>query len=139
VRLPAIEPSDGSGCFRESPDPLLEFVRKPLRRDGLRELAKIEMPNYTFQLRDGSDPIDDNIGVTLANRRDAYQYARGVVRELMTGRETQTRNWRLDVYEENTQRVFAITFASLDDTLEHLQPEMRVLVAGAVRPGLLLS
>lgn len=105
----------------------------------MSELAKIEMPNYTFQLRDGSDPIDDNIGVTLANRRDAYQYARGVVRELMTGREAQTRNWRLDVYEDATQRVFAITFASLDDTLDHLQPEMRVLVAGAVRPGLLLS
>jgi uncharacterized protein DUF6894 len=97
------------------------------------------MPNYTFQLRDGSDPIDDNIGVTLANRRDAYQYAQGVVRELMNGRETQTRSWRLDVYEDNAQRVFAITFASLDDSLDHLQPDLRVLVGGAVRPGLLLS
>jgi hypothetical protein len=88
------------------------------------------MPNYTFQLRDGSDPIEDDIGVTLTDRRDAYHYARGVVRELMSGRETQTRTWRLDVYENSAQRVFAITFASLDDTLDHLQPELRVLVEG---------
>jgi hypothetical protein len=88
------------------------------------------MPNYTFQLCDGSDPIEDDIGVTLTDRQDAYQYARSVVRELMSGRETQTRSWRLDVYENSAQRVFALTFASLDDTLDHLQPEMRVLVEG---------
>jgi hypothetical protein len=88
------------------------------------------MPNYTFQLRDGFDPIEDDVGVTLPDRRDAYRYARGVVRELMSGRETQTRNWRLDVFENSAQRVFAITFASLDDTLDHLQPEARVLVEG---------
>jgi hypothetical protein len=88
------------------------------------------MPNYTFQLRDGSDPIEDDIGVTLTDRQDAYHYARGVVRELMSGRETQTRSWRLDVYENSAQRVFAITFASLDATLDHLQPELRVLVEG---------
>jgi hypothetical protein len=88
------------------------------------------MPNYTFQLRDGSDPIEDDIGVTLTDREDAYHYARGVVRELMSGRETQTRTWRLDVYENSAQRVFAIPFASLDDTLDHLQPELRVEVEG---------
>jgi hypothetical protein len=88
------------------------------------------MPNYTFQLRDGSDPIEDDVGVTLTDRRDAYQYARSVVRELMSGREMQTRSWRLDVYENSAQRIFAITFASLDDTLDHLQPELRVFVEG---------
>jgi hypothetical protein len=34
------------------------------------------MPNYTFELRDGSDPIEDDVGVSLTDRRDAYQYAR---------------------------------------------------------------
>ena len=58
------------------------------------------------------------------------QYARGVVRELRNGREAQTRTWRLDVYENSEKRVFAITFASLDETLAHLQPELRVLVEG---------
>jgi hypothetical protein len=35
------------------------------------------MPNYTFELRDG--PIEDDVGVILTDRQDAYQYARGVV------------------------------------------------------------
>ena len=38
------------------------------------------MPNYTFELRDGSDPIGDELGVILTDRLDAYYYARGVVR-----------------------------------------------------------
>jgi hypothetical protein len=88
------------------------------------------MPNYTFQLRDGRDPIEDDVGVTLTDRQDAYDYARGVVRELASGRETQTRTWRLDVYENSAQRVFAIPFASLDDTLDHHQPELWVEVEG---------
>jgi hypothetical protein len=78
------------------------------------------MPNYTFELRDGFDPIEDDVGVILTDRQDAYQYARGVVRELMSGREAQTRTWRLDVYENSEERVFAIPFASLDETLAHL-------------------
>jgi hypothetical protein len=31
------------------------------------------MPNYTFELRDGSDPIEDDVGVSLTDRQDAYQ------------------------------------------------------------------
>jgi hypothetical protein len=88
------------------------------------------MPNYTFELRDGFDPIEDQVGVILADREHAYRYAQGVVRELMTGREAQTRTWRLDVYENNAERVFEIPFASLDDTLDNLQPELRVRVEG---------
>jgi hypothetical protein len=88
------------------------------------------MPNYTFELRDGSDPIEDELGVILTDRMDAYHYARGVVRELMSGREAQTRTWRLDVYENSAERVFEIPFASLDQTLDDLRPELRVIVEG---------
>jgi hypothetical protein len=51
-----------------------------------------------------------------------------VVLELMSGREAQTRTWRLDVYENSAERVFEIPFISLDRTLETLQPELRVLI-----------
>ena len=88
------------------------------------------MPNYTFELRDGSDPIGDELGVILTDRLDAYYYARGVVRELMCGREAQTRSWRLDVYENSAERVFEIPFASLDRTLDDLLPELRTIVEG---------
>lgn len=88
------------------------------------------MPNYTFALRDGSDPIEDDVGVILPDREGAYQYARGVVLELMSGREAQTRTWRLDVYENTAECVFAIPFASLDETLASLPPELRALAEG---------
>jgi hypothetical protein len=84
------------------------------------------MPNYTFALSDGADPIEDDTGVVLTDRQDALRYARGVVRELMTGREAQTRTWRLDVYENSAECVFEIPFASLDQTQEHLAPEHRI-------------
>jgi hypothetical protein len=86
------------------------------------------MPNYTFALRDGSDPIEDHTGVILTDREDAYQYAQGVVRELMTGREAQTRTWRLDVYENSAERIFEISFASLDQRLKDIRPQLCVLV-----------
>ena len=70
------------------------------------------MPNYTFALRDGSDPIEDDVGVTLTDRQHAYQYAQGVVLELMSGREAQTRTWRLDVYENSAERVFEIPLSA---------------------------
>ena len=88
------------------------------------------MPNYTFELRDGSDPIGDELGVILTGRLHAYDYARGVVHELMCGREAQTRTWRLDVYENSAERVFEIPFASLDRTLDDLLPELRTIVEG---------
>jgi hypothetical protein len=86
------------------------------------------MPNYTFELRDGSGGIDDENGISLADGRDALRYARGVVQELMRSREAQTRTWRLDVYDEGGERVIELPFASLDPTLDHLRPEVRAMV-----------
>ncbi len=88
------------------------------------------MPNYTFELWDGYDPIGDEVGVILTDRADAYQYAQDVVRELMIGREAQTRTWRLDVYENRAERVFEIPFASLAETLDRPHPALRVAMEG---------
>lgn len=92
------------------------------------------MPNYTFELWDGYDPIGDEVGVILTDRADAYQYAQDVVRELMIGREAQTRTWRLDVYENRAERVFEIPFASLAETLDRPHPALRVAMEGILRP-----
>ena len=86
------------------------------------------MPNYTFELRDGSGGIDDETGVSLANGADALHYAQDVVHELMRSREAQTRTWRLDVYDEAGERVIELPFASVDPTLDHLRPELRAMV-----------
>jgi hypothetical protein len=81
------------------------------------------MPVYTFQLRDGSQWIEDEI--TLTDRERAFEYARTVVRELMSCQEKKTRTWRLDVYEDKGARVFEMPFAKFDETLGHLPPEVR--------------
>lgn len=83
------------------------------------------MPLYTFKLRDGSCGIDDPTAVALADRGRALAYAHDVASELMKSRERQTRTWRLDVYENNGERVFAIPFASIDQTLDHLSVPLR--------------
>ena len=85
------------------------------------------MPRYTFALQDGTWPVEDGSGVWLAGREQAVDYAEAVARELMRGREAQTRSWRLDVYE-NDGPVFEIAFASIDPTLDHLAPPLRTAV-----------
>lgn len=48
----------------------------------------------------------------LPDRGRALAYAREVARELMNGREDQIRCWRLDVYENRSERVFELPFAA---------------------------
>lgn len=87
------------------------------------------MPNYTFELRDGHGGATDPVGVRLANRRKALQYARSVIHELMRGRERETRWWRLDVVENDGERILAIPFDSIDETLDHLSAAARQAMA----------
>jgi hypothetical protein len=81
------------------------------------------MPIYTFQLRDGSHRIEDEI--VLPDRERAFDYARKVVGELMSRREPQTWTWCLNVYEDKGARVFEMPFVRFDETLRHLVPEVR--------------
>jgi hypothetical protein len=46
----------------------------------------------------------------------------------MDHREQRTRHWRLDVYEDNAEKVFEIRFASVYQTLDHLTPDYRAAV-----------
>jgi len=86
------------------------------------------MPRYTFKLRDDDNGVEDDSGINLPNAELAHSYACDVVRQLMGHRELSTRYWRLDVYEDNGEKVFEIPFATVDQTLDHLRPEYRVAV-----------
>jgi hypothetical protein len=90
--------------------------------------AEALMPRYTFKLSDDDDGVEDDFGVSLPNAEIAYKYACDVVRELMGHRERSTRHWRLDVYQDNDEQVFAIPFVKLDNTLDHLSQDLRALV-----------
>jgi hypothetical protein len=83
------------------------------------------MPLYTFRLSDGSCEIADETGVVLPDREHAHQYAYEVISELMKCGERQTRTWLLGVYEDNRERVFEIPFVSIDQSLDHLRPDLR--------------
>jgi hypothetical protein len=88
------------------------------------------MPIYTFDLRDGTEGVEDRTGADLPDRDAALQYAHEVALELMSCRERQTRCWRLDVYEDHGPRVIELPFASIDPTLDHLDPKVRRNLAG---------
>jgi len=82
------------------------------------------MPTYTFALRDGGPPIEDETGIGLTDRAQALGYAHQVAHELMKSRERKTRSWRLDVFEEG-ERIYEIPFARIDSTLDGLPPQLR--------------
>jgi uncharacterized protein DUF6894 len=86
------------------------------------------MPLYTFELMNGSAPVSDDTGIDAPDRAHAASYGTEVARELMRGREVQTRSWRLDIYEDHTERVAEIPFASVDPKLDVLSPELRMAV-----------
>lgn len=86
------------------------------------------MPVYRFALRDGSDFIQDEGGIALADCSHAVDYACEVARELMRGCEKQTRHWQLDVYDGEGNLAFAIPFATVDETLDGLEPSFRLTV-----------
>jgi hypothetical protein len=46
----------------------------------------------------------------------------------MRNREVETRSWRLDVYANGDGPIYAIPFASIDPTLDHLVPKLRTMV-----------
>jgi len=83
------------------------------------------MPRYTFELHSDKSPVRDDAWFT--NRERACAHAQHVARELMYGCELRTRSWRLDVYE-NGECVSQLPFASVDETLDHLQPALRETV-----------
>lgn len=86
------------------------------------------MPLYTFELSDGSAPLYDEAGVHLPDRVRALAYGEEVARELMRGREVETRFWRLRIHEKDGEEISEMTFATVDPTLDHLVPELRTSV-----------
>jgi hypothetical protein len=80
---------------------------------------------YTFELHDGGRPIRDD--TSFAVRELALAHADTVVLELMKHCEPESRSWRLDVFEGD-MLVRQLLFASVDPTLDHLDPALRMTV-----------
>ena len=91
------------------------------------------MPLYTFKLRDDDAGVEDADGVNLPDAAIAYRYACDVVRELMNARERRTRSWQLEVYEGGEKKIFELPFVRFDQTLDHLNAQMRDAVEHSAR------
>jgi uncharacterized protein DUF6894 len=93
-----------------------------------RDKRRTNMPRYKFKLNYGTGGVEDDLGVNLPNGEIAHRYACDVVRELMDHRERKTRHWRLEVYQDNGEKVFDIPFAKLDQALDGPRPQRQALV-----------
>jgi hypothetical protein len=84
------------------------------------------MPRYYFHLRTAQGLYCDREGTPFSNTEEAREHATTVARELMRNSGVKARSWRLEVFGGNeNQRCFEVSFASVDATLDHLQPDLR--------------
>ncbi len=86
------------------------------------------MPIYFFNLKTANGDIRDPEGAELADESAARDLARQVARELMKRREPETRSWRIDVRDGQGHHCFEVLFASVDDSITALEPELRGLI-----------
>ncbi len=86
------------------------------------------MSIYFFNLKTAKREIRDRVGTELADERAAREHARRVARELMRGREPQTRSWRIDVRDGKGRQCFELLFAGVDDTIATLGPRLRDII-----------
>lgn len=83
------------------------------------------MPTYFFDLATTRGRIIDREGTELPDDASAREHARQVGCELMRHRESRTRSWRVDVTDSARRPCFELLFASVDNTINHLAPELR--------------
>lgn len=83
---------------------------------------------FYFNLRDGRAGVSDTEGIDLPNLDAAKVHATEVARELMRCTERKKRSWRMEVNDGEGNSVLTLPFATVDPTLDHLQPELRQLI-----------
>jgi hypothetical protein len=87
------------------------------------------MPTYYFSLRRDGRSFVDHEGVVLRDEDAARAYAGVVARELLQGRYAPpTRPWKIQVEDEGHKFLFEVLFATVDKTLDHLEPGLRKLI-----------
>jgi hypothetical protein len=83
------------------------------------------MPTYFFDLKNAGETIRDEDGTDLPDEASARKHACLVAGELMRNREARTRFWQLHVFDNNRRASFQVLFADVDNSLQHLTPELR--------------
>ena len=98
------------------------------------------MPRYYFNLRGHGRRDIDSDGTELADDGQAREHARHVALELMQGRETRTRPWRLEVCNAGRTAIFEVLFATVDPSIAGLSADLRnTIELSSARMGALLD
>jgi hypothetical protein len=97
------------------------------------------MALYFFNLKDGRTVIPDQDGTELVDDDAARAHAVVVARESMRNNESRTRTWRLQVCGPDRQSRFELLFASVDETIDLLPPEIGTTVREVSRKFASLS
>ena len=83
------------------------------------------MPRYYFNVKNSEGTLLDHEGTVLPDLEAARAHARLVMLELMRNASKHTRTWRLVVSDHNLLPCFECLFASHDESMAHLPPELR--------------
>lgn len=86
------------------------------------------MPRYFFNLKHLGDTVRDLDGAELPDDATAMAHARIVAAELMRHQEAGMRAARLQVCDPDRTLRFELLFASVDESMAHLAPELRTSV-----------
>jgi hypothetical protein len=86
------------------------------------------VPLYYFGVRNGSGSLADEDGIELPNAEAARKYACVLARELMFRNEARKRHWLLFVCDAEGNELLAMPFAAVDESIQHLSPESRLLI-----------
>jgi hypothetical protein len=85
------------------------------------------MAQYFFDLRDW-EPGLNRVNLDLPDDRSAADHARCVAGELVKNREKRVRHWRIEVRNDQGERIFSTPLLAYDRTLDHLAPLVRLLI-----------
>ena len=83
------------------------------------------MPRYYFNLKKREATLLDPDGTDLPDEAAARAHAHQVMGQLMRNANVRTRTWRLTVMNQDRSPCFELLFASYDDSMAHLTPELR--------------
>jgi hypothetical protein len=88
------------------------------------------MPHYFFHLRTPRGTVRDLDGLELPDEDAAWDHAQTVARELLRQREVKRRSWQIVVCDQEQRRCSNLLFATIDDSMDHLAPDLRYTIEG---------
>jgi hypothetical protein len=86
------------------------------------------MTKFYFNLRDGEAGVADTDGIEFRDESAARAYAVRVASELLRQKDIEKRSWRLEICDDRGGVLSVLPFATVDPSLDHLEPTLRDLI-----------